>query len=1013
MNDPHRSGNWQSFARTAFAASVPVYGGRTERKGLGKGRIGAFLAIFCSFTAVGVMTGCNNSHTIPTPQTQTPFISVRYTQPPPTSMLTGSSVSLAANVINDPARAGVDWVATCTPVTLGSSTPNCGTFTPNHTASGDPAIYTAPTAVPAKNNAVLITALPTTDRSKGNAVWVNITSAVTGIAITTPLPGSVPSGAVLTFGATVYGDPANLGTDWSVTCLTPDGPGDCGSGFHSQAGATTSFTVPQTVNDPVTNQQLSVVGSTMTITAFAAADHTKFAMYGPMPVTSPISISITQQLPATMLTGATAQVTAVVANDTTNAGVTWSVHCSPAPCGSVTPAQTASGVAATYTAPATVPSPNPPPGLTVTILVTANATINPTQNTAPVQTTVTVNIVAPISVSITKKANTTIVANRTASLVATVSNDFSNAGVDWTVSCGSPGACGTFSPAHTASGAPTTYTAPSAPPSGNTVTITATSTADPTKSDQQQNITVISAPPPNSLLSGQFVLFLSARNSRNGAFNLGGVISGDGNGTITGGSFDIADATGNFAASSSFRVAAASPYSIGPDGRGQITMTLNTGAVGLTNFGVPVPSTNPATSTLTLSVVFVTPQHALLTETDAFGDATGTLDFQNTTDLASFTGLNGTYSLQLLGTQVGTGTPGFLVAAAITSQFSNFQTTFTGFTADQSANGAIASVPFTVSSQTFFSFFSHSTGEIQLNSVNLGLPRTLSLDLWLIDANHFVVTDFVDSQFGVLVGGNLTAQPASPSLSGTLAFTEAGANTAASATTPGQPQVAGGILTCSSAGSIDVASLGGTALTGQAVSATCGAPASGRALITITGAGSSGISQFAAYPTIDGSFYLLELDGGAAGTSGPSGAGVAYPQKVAPPVSASALSGTYASQFSGSTALGSQAFAGRVISDGTSTISGTADVNSFNTTSPASGSPSLGATVSGSYTAGVGGIGAFRLTFTITPAAGQPAPQIPTLNPACYIVDANTCLLLGLDTSAPGVGIVQLQNTGL
>jgi hypothetical protein len=717
-----------------------------------------------------------------------------------------------------------------------------------------------------------------------------------------------------------------------------------------------------------------------------------------------------------MLTGATAQVIAVVSNDSSNSGVSWLVTCPlpSGPCGSITPTQTASGIAATYTAPATVPSPNPAPGLTVTIFAFADAT-GPANNPSTLNVTTTVNIVAPISVTITQGVkNNTIVANRTASLVATVSNDYANAGVDWTVSCGSPGACGTFSPVHTASAAATMYTAPSAPPSGNTVTITATSATDPTKSDQQQNITVTGAPPPNSLLSGQFVLYLSARNSQNGPFIFGGVLSGDGNGGVSG-QFDVADAAGNAAGSNAFRTVSPSTYNLGSDGRGHITLTLDTGVLAPKTFGVPVPgATN--TSTLTLSVVFVTPQHALLTETDSFGDATGTLDLQNATDLASFVshaaGLNGTYSLQLTGTGLaGSGHPGssFLLAAAITSQASGFMYTFTGYTADQSVNGAITSVPFTVGSQSFQVFPASGTGEIQLNAVNLGLPspfNAFSLDLWIIDKDHFVVTDFADAVNAVLFAdGYLTAQPASPSLSGTFAFTEAGATTVA------QPQVAGGILTCGSTGSVDVVPLGGTPLTDQAVSATCSAPANGRGLVTIAGAGSTGISQFAAYPTVDQGPYLIELDGGAAGTSGPSGAGVAYQQTLSTPISASALSGNYASKFTAATTLGSQAFTGQMISDGASKISGTVDVNSFTTAAPASGSPSPGATLSGSYTAGTNG--RFPLTFTITPATGQPAPQIPTLNPACFIVDANTCLLLGLDTSAPGVGILQLQNTGL
>src|SRR5208337_222484 len=62
-----------------------------------------------------------------------------------------------------------------------------------------------------------------------------------------------------------------------------------------------------------------------------------------------------------------------------------------------------------------------------------------------------------------------------ATLAATVINDPANAGVDW--SCGGS-SCGSFNPAHTASGAPTTYMAPASVPSSNTVTITAASTTN-------------------------------------------------------------------------------------------------------------------------------------------------------------------------------------------------------------------------------------------------------------------------------------------------------------------------------------------------------------------------------------------------------------------------------------------------------------------------------------------------------------------------------------------------------
>jgi hypothetical protein len=196
-------------------------------------------------------------------------------------------------------------------------------------------------------------------------------------------------------------------------------------------------------------------------------------------------------------------------------------------------------------------------------------------------------------------------------------------------------------------------------------------------------------------------------------------------------------------------------------------------------------------------------------------------------------------------------------------------------------------------------------------------------------------------------------------------------------------------------------------LVNQPITATCGAPVNGRGSLTISGATAAGISQFAAYPNGNQGFYLLELDAGTSGT------GLALQQTIAPPFLASALNGPYASTFKASTTIGSQSFAAQIVSDATtSALTGTMDVSSFDmTAAPPAATSSLGATLSGSYAAAPSG--RFPLTITIVPATGQPSPQVTTLNQACYLVDANTCLLLSLDPAATGTGILLLQNTGL
>ena len=103
--------------------------------------------------------------------------------------------------------------------------------------------------------------------------------------------------------------------------------------------------------------------------------------------TAPVSVAFNPAPPAAMPTGATTILTAVVTDDSTNSGVTWS--CTPAnSCGSFSPATSAgSSATTTYTAPAAIP-----PGGSVT--VTATAVKDSTQSAAA-----TITITAPLPFS--------------------------------------------------------------------------------------------------------------------------------------------------------------------------------------------------------------------------------------------------------------------------------------------------------------------------------------------------------------------------------------------------------------------------------------------------------------------------------------------------------------------------------------------------------------------------------------------------------------------------------------
>ncbi len=81
-------------------------------------------------------------------------------------------------------------------------------------------------------------------------------------------------------------------------------------------------------------------------------------------------------------------------------------------------------------------------------------------------------------------------------LAADVANDAKNAGV--TFSCAPAGDCGSFNPTGAASTDPTCYQAPGTTPTGGTVTVTATSVTDHTKSITSAPITITSGPPGQS-----------------------------------------------------------------------------------------------------------------------------------------------------------------------------------------------------------------------------------------------------------------------------------------------------------------------------------------------------------------------------------------------------------------------------------------------------------------------------------------------------------------------------------
>jgi hypothetical protein len=210
--------------------------------------------------------------------------------------------------------------------------------------------------------------------------------------------------------------------------------------------------------------------------------------------------------PAIVQPGATAMLSASVTNDSSNMGVNWIVSCPRTPCGSVSPANTASGASTTYSAPAV-----PPAGdLTVTITATAAA-----GGSIPASA----NFQVPgITVTVSAPSVTMLPLNGTAQVTATVTGDpAAQPAVTWSVSCAVT-ACGSVAPSTTGSGVATTYTAPAIPPAGNlVVTITAASVTNAAVSGSTTvtiiGITISIAPPSASVDSAGTQSFTATVNN--------------------------------------------------------------------------------------------------------------------------------------------------------------------------------------------------------------------------------------------------------------------------------------------------------------------------------------------------------------------------------------------------------------------------------------------------------------------------------------------------------------------
>jgi hypothetical protein len=423
--------------------------------------------------------------------------------PSSTTVNDNTSLLLNATVANDINNAGISWTLTCTINGNPASGSACGALSgASNSATGAPTAssvtYNAPAAPPA-SIAVTITA---TSNANNLVIATQSLTVPAAPVITFVSPATKTNVAASTsqpVTASVTNDAAGKGVTFTLTCDIGNGAVTsglaCGTIIAPTNTAVTSTTTTSTFSykAPTTALANPINVTVLATSNLLATSTNTLALV--VPGTNAVTLSVTPPS-ATVADGATQSLTATVGNDSTNAGVTWSLSClvgtsttltTGSTCGTINPtSSTTLPYSTLYTAPL-----YPQFALSVTVVATSKAA-----TTVASSATLSAAAAPQLTIAVTPQPtspNTVYYAQSGVplTLTAVVSNDQATPGVTWTAtaatgfSCPSSG-CGTFSaPVTTASttvtGQTTTtdiYTAPSGLAAPLTVVLTATSNSE-------------------------------------------------------------------------------------------------------------------------------------------------------------------------------------------------------------------------------------------------------------------------------------------------------------------------------------------------------------------------------------------------------------------------------------------------------------------------------------------------------------------------------------------------------
>lgn len=788
------------------------------------------------------------------------------------------------------------------------------------------------------------------------------TPQVISVTFSVAPPTTIAAGGTANVSAVVMNESTGKGVTWSCTPAMTCGTFNPAS---TSSGAATAYTAPAT----------APTGGSVTITATSVADSTKFAAGA---VTFPISVDFGTVPPASLPLSGTANISAVITNDFANAGATWS--CMPSgSCGLFSLSGTASGATTVYTAPAMMPTGG---GVTITATSVTDTTKSKSQ---PVSITPPV-----IAVTLTTPPPGALLIGTTAPIVATTVNDPATTPVNW--SCTPMGSCGSFNPTATASGAATVYTAPSTVPTGGSVTITATSTTDPTKT--ASSVLHISLPASTATLKGQYAFFIQEPTGNRGTTTFAGSVNLDGKGNVLGGMEDVVatqrDDQGDPILPTS--QPSASSYKVDPSGHGTLKMITQNG------------------ETLDLSFVLTSASHGEVIEADG-NPGSGTLDLQTPTASGFATSqISGSYAFAMGGINATNPATSTLSLAGIFN--SDGMGNITAGTIDVLTGGVVTTDTFM--GTIYQAPDANGRGRFSLVVQSPGTTRSFTFYVVSSKVLRLFEDDGVD-----YTGGSAYAQGAAANtLSGNFVYQHSGWSTPGRTVAAGQlaATAAGGIT-----GGISDSNSGGTPTVptkGVAVSGSYAIPSSAKGTMKLTDAvGSSTFYMYLVDPTVNildpnntiggGGALLLHTDANMTGT------GVIIPQNVS---ATPTFTGNYALNLANAIAVTSPDeldLVGVLAGDASAKFTnGLADYDQNSLSAPTG--PMLGATMTGTFAPDATNAGHFTGTFSVTtPTSGYPfipgATTPVTFAVSFYQASASQGFVIETDTLATVEGTLVQQ----